>query len=211
MEQQLRRHPSYIQQTRGTLKKKLTLFIGYYRYIGIVKKLLMHYSCLHPSNAVDGEEALNQVVVDEDDGYFEEPNYQSIGLLEKEVRDSLLKDLVKVVCDAYDTEWWYIILQRAILLQRKGDWNREIVYPREKKDFPRTKSEYQKYLTLLGGNSFMSMSEAFSMGQATVKEKSAITTMMIRDLTNKLSPDSKSRWTQMVTRHVSHYIIEEML
>jgi hypothetical protein len=206
-----------MEQTRGTLNKKLTLFIGYYRYIGIVKKLLMHYSRTSERWSFNATGEASEIADagpgtngDVDHGYFEEPNYQRLGRLDITKRKELLKSLVTLVCDCYDTEWWYIILQRAIFLQKKGNWNTDIEYPKEKKHFPRTKGEFRTWISLLGGDSFMSQSDAFTMGQAQVSDKSDITILMIRDLTNKLPSNSKSRWMQCVTRHLAHYIIEEM-
>lgn len=204
--QDLRRHPEYMEQSRGTLNKKLTLFIGYYRYIGIVKKLLLHYSKSEiPSNNTQDPD----IDADIKHGYFEEPDYHVLAELSTPKRNALLKALVEVVCECYDTEWWYIILQRGIFLQKKGNWNTHTEYPKDKKDFPRTTGEFHDWIQLLGGSSFMCISTAFTFCQAEVTEKSAISRLIIRDLTNKIPENSKSRWLQNVTRHLAHYITEE--
>jgi hypothetical protein len=204
----LRTHPDYLQQTRGTLKNKLTLFIGYFRYIAIIKKTLIHYSTLN--NVISELELEDGTVDDRIVGFFDEPDYQRLSLLSEEDSKKLMKELMKVVCLAYDAEWWYIILQRAMFLKQKGNWVQDIPYPKAMKWFPRTLAEFRVYVMKCGGSSFLHVTQQCNQGAAQVIGKESIVKHMLRDLGNDLPSDSKSRWKSSVTRHVSHYIIEEM-
>ena len=169
----------------------------------------MHYSLL-------SMEVTAQVQVEENDdddiivGFFDEPDYRALSFLSENQRKILLKKLVGIACDAYDTEWWYIILTRAIFLQRKTASFSTMEYPKEKKYFPRTRYEYQEFLHRRGGVEFMFPDKGFLYGSPTVTDKSTLSTMCLFDLSNTLPADSKSKWMSCVTRRVSHYIIEEM-
>lgn len=201
-ERDLRTHPSYLEQTRGTLKKNLNMTIGYYRFIGIIKKTLMHYS-----RHTDSVLPLDQV-----DGYFDEPDYANLALMNDQLRDECLVEMVRVVCTAYDTEWWYILLQRAIFLQKTGvlSYSHGIEYPKELSDLPRTVHELRLWLRKQGGATFVSLSTSYNQGEAFVQTKEHLTQVSIRDFSNTLEPDSKSKWAKFAARHVAHFLLEEM-
>jgi hypothetical protein len=198
----LRKHPAFVEQTRGSLKKKLNMTIGYYRFIGIIKKTMMKYS------RDVGPQEQNDV----DDGYFDEPCYTALSGLNEDKRKKFLQEIARIICLSYDTEWWYIILQRQNHVKKTGkQWlNPNYEYPKELKDFPRTVLEFQSWNMKQGGSSFLIVTREFQNQESYVETKDDLMRVTLRGLTNTVDHDSKSKWAKSVTRHVTNYVMEEL-
>jgi hypothetical protein len=184
--------------------------IGYYRFLGIIKSTILHYSrggYGRRNRHVDGTHHVEVV-----SGYFEVPDYSQLVNLPEHKRKELLRRLAEIICGAYDTEWWYTLLQRATFLKKKTHWNLPggRSYPGELKHFPRTVDEYLEWSTLQGGRSFVTTDQAFNYGQAAITTKSKLTEIVIKDMTDSLPVNSISRWTRSITRHLAHFSIEEI-
>jgi len=201
-ENELRVHPAFVEQTRGSMKKKLNMTIGYYRFIGIIKKKMMEFS------------RRVAMVYNEDvpDGFFDEPDYEHLSRLSENHRDDLLLEIARIICMSYDTEWWYILLQRSnhLIKTKKFRIFGNFQYQKDLEHFPRTKAEFYEWIQKTGGQTFLSQSHDFLQGRPYVRTKDHLIKVTIHDLTNTSPYDGKSKWSKSVTRHVTHFAMEEI-
>jgi hypothetical protein len=184
------------------MKKKLNMTIGYYRFIGIIKKTLLSYSRRREGIYCE----------DVQDGFFDEPKYEHLSRLNENHRRELLLEIARIICMSYDTEWWYIILQRANFLTKTKKFVllNGFTYAKDLSDFPRTRSEFQTWVLKQGGQTFLLQSQPYMMGEPSVVTKEQLIHVTVRDLTNNLVYDPKSKWSKSVTRHVTHFAMEEI-
>jgi hypothetical protein len=200
---QLRRHPQFVEQTRGTLNQQLSMPIGYYRFLGIIKSTFFHYATT---------DFLSNRRNDEIQGFFTVLDYKKLGMLLPAKRTQLMRRLAAICCDVYDTEWWYTLLQRATFLKKKTNWrlSRGYTYPGDLTDFPRTCDEFDEWCGKQGSRALVQADQSYSMGTPTVTSKTKVIELMVRDMTNRLPETSKSRWCRCITRHLVHYVMEEI-
>jgi hypothetical protein len=178
--------------------------IGYYRFVGMVKTTFLHFA----DGDVRGLRGNNN---HRGYGYFMDVDYSKLAQLDPHKRGQLLNRLAHICCQVYETEWWYTLLERATFLKKKTSWNpRGIEYPAKLTDFPRTFDEFMVWNGKMMGYSFLEPDSAFKMGTPSVTRLDTVVEMMVLDMTNGLPADSKSRWARCITRHITHYIVEEL-
>jgi hypothetical protein len=150
-EERLRSAPPHIQALSGQMRNRLISPHSYYRYTGLIQRQL--YSATH----FDPEEPLNTRRI----GLFDEPDYDALSKLAPEVVHQILKRFAKFIWDAYDCEWWFLILNHASQKVAEGRFNPNNPIKKRLKDFPRTNDTFVEWDRHAGNRSLFTPSEAW--------------------------------------------------
>jgi hypothetical protein len=147
-EQGLRSAPTHIQQLGGQMRNRLISPHSYYRYTGLVQRQL--YEATHTPST--------RLVVPRI-GLFDEPDYVALGQLSNQAVITLLQTFAKYIWDAYDCEWWFLILDRASQQSALGNFRPANPILKRLKDFPRTNDSFIEWDREGGNRSLFTQSE----------------------------------------------------
>jgi hypothetical protein len=130
-EQGLRSAPPHIQQLSGQMRNRLISPHSYYRYTGLIQRRL--YEATHERPEGFGNW---------DIGLFDEPDYDALSQLSILKVLNLLKQIAKYIWDAYDCEWWFLVLDHASRKEAEGTFRPTNPILKRLKDFPRTNDTF---------------------------------------------------------------------
>ena len=201
-QRELRTAPNYLEQFNGQLYSSLNMPIGYFRFQARVKVILLKY-CMNQSPAVQA--TFNY-------GVFCNPSYEALASLSELRRSTMLTELAKVLGDCYQTEWWYVITDRAKTLMRQGMYRPEpnFPYPGKLVQFPNTKNEFEAWMALSNQRSFLARSLAYGADIPEVTSVDQFIELAFLDSDPAAVLDPKSRWNRCISRRLMHLICSEL-
>jgi hypothetical protein len=156
-EKDLRSPPGFLQTGGGHLHKLLFMPFSFFRFLSKIQILVHEYS--NPGTAQP-----------KGYGVFEEPKYDVLAAMSEANVRSLQTAIARLLWEAYDVEWWFIIKERAIHRRKNTKWQG---YPDVKKDlasFPTTEAGYRQWRACQLGLPLLVTCHRFDNGQAEISD-----------------------------------------
>ena len=136
-ERQLRSPPEFLQTSQGQLKKVLNLPFAYFRFRSKIHACTLKYS--NPDTETPDYY-----------GAFEEPNYVVLGAMTPLDIALFQERLGQIIWESYDTEFWFILKERAYQRTRNTGWVGFENVDLDLANFPATVEEYGRWIAPQG-------------------------------------------------------------
>jgi hypothetical protein len=147
-ERGLRSAPPHIQQLGGQMRNRLISPHSYYRYTGLIQRQL--YEATHTRSTSELTARI---------GLFDEPDYEALGQLSNEIVNEMLHEFATYIWDAYDCEWWFLILDHASQKSATGNFHPTNPIQKRLSDFPRSNDTFIQWDRHGGNRSLFTPSE----------------------------------------------------